>query len=488
MDIFEPDKEMPLTSWVAPTAASITPQAFAETSPVSLSGAQIFHALDPLRKARAWHSPPILGIDKMLLLDAWAALNSRLGALPPFQHPNYAAHMQKPPHPAAISAYIATILDGPNNYTRESGEATLEMESEAVAELARMLGLSSHAIGHLTSSGTIANLEALWIARELKPRSKVVFSDQVHHGHLKVCRLLGLEPIQVPSDRLGCIDLMALEQVLQGGNVGTVVVTAGTTGLGAIDPIHEVVKLRARYEFWLHADACYGGFFTLLSYGSDALVPTEPFAALVDCDSISIDPHKHGLQPLGCGCLLLREAPPTFPLSFKRPSYVDAALLAPDDPCRIECSRSGAAAAALWFTFKCFPLQQDCGLGPVLAASLRAARRWAALFQTSSQLKLFVEPMLDVLTYFPLVGARSTSELDTHSHTLAAAARADNDNPMYLSTLSVKSLDLSAQIPGLKVDTPYCHVLRTVLMKPEHEGASNYMYARLTQLVNNIWG
>lgn len=485
MDFFEPGNNLRLTPWVEPTSLSDHPQPNAAATPAILSGVQIFRALDPLHKDEAWSDTPVLGIDETQLLSAWTEFVSLLGKLPPFHHPDYAAHMQKPPHPAAISAYIAAMLVDPNNYTRESGEATLQMESEAVAKLARMLGLSPHAIGHLTSSGTIANLEALWIARELNPGSKIVFSDQAHHSHLKACRLLGLEPIQIASDRLGCIDLMALEHVLQRGNVGTVVVTAGTTGLGAVDPIHDVVKLRARYGFRLHADACYGGFFTLLSYGSDALVPTEPFAALADCDSISIDPHKHGLQPLGCGCLLLQEALPSFPTS-KMPSYVDAASLAPDDPYRIECSRSGAAAAALWFTLKCFPLQHDRGLGPVLAASLRAARRWAALLQTSSQLKLFVEPTLDVVTYFPSVGARCTSELDMYSHALAVAARETNNERIYLSTLSVKSSYLSAQIPGLKIDTPYCRVLRTVLMKPEHEEAADDMYGRLVQLVNNI--
>lgn len=348
-----------------------------------------------------------------------------------------------------------------------------------------MLGLPPSASGHLTSSGTLANIEALWMARERMPGGKVALSDQAHHGHLDACRLLGLEAIPVESDHAGRLDPMALETVLRRENVGTVVVTAGTTGFGAVDPIHEVVRLRARYGFRLHADACYGGFYTLLSRGPGALLPAEPFAALAECDSIAIDPHKHGLQPLGCGCLLLREALPSS-ASPRQPSYVDAASLAPDDPYRIECSRSGAAAAALWFTLKCFPLQTDRGLGPILAASLRAARRWATLLQTSSQLKLFMEPALDIATCFPLAGARSTSQLDAHSQALAAAAREANTTPLYLSTLSVRSAHLAARIPGLSVDEPHCRILRMVLMKPEHEKAVDDMYGRLACLVDTL--
>ena len=487
MDFFDPGKDIPLAPELPPPSLSGTAPANGETRPASLRGTNIFRALDPLCKDETWPDTPVLSLDETQLLNNWTELISRLGTLPPFHHPDYAAHMQKPPHPVAISAYIAAMSAGPNNYTRESGEATLVMECEAVAELARMIGLPPSAGGHLTSSGSIANLEALWMARELKPGgNKVALSDQAHHSHLDACRLLGLETIQVESDRAGCIDPMALEKVLRCGDVGAVVVTAGTTGLGAVDPIHDVIKLRARYGFRLHADACYGGFYTILSRGSGALVPTEPFAALAECDSIAIDPHKHGLQPLGCGCLLLREGFPSFRPSQQRPSYVDAASLAPGDPYRIECSRSGAAAAALWFTLKCFPLQPDRGLGPILAASLRATRRWAALLQTSSQLRLFAEPVLDIAAYFPLVGARSTSKLDAYSQALAVAAREANEAPLYLSTLSVKSAYLAAQIPGLGISAPYCRILRTVLMKPEHEKAVDAMYERLVRLVEAL--
>lgn len=484
MDFFEPGKNSYLTRGLAPAPSGI-PRSEGGALPASLSGANIFRALDPLCKDEMWPDTPVLNLDAAHLLKAWTDLVSRLGTLPPFHRPDYAAHMQKPPHPAAVSAYIAAMLAGPNNYTRESGEATLVMEREAVAELVRMLGLPPSASGHLTSSGTLANIEALWMARERMPGGKVALSDQAHHGHLDACRLLGLEAIPVESDHAGRLDPMALETVLRRENVGTVVVTAGTTGFGAVDPIHEVVRLRARYGFRLHADACYGGFYTLLSRGPGALLPAEPFAALAECDSIAIDPHKHGLQPLGCGCLLLREALPSS-ASPRQPSYVDAASLAPDDPYRIECSRSGAAAAALWFTLKCFPLQTDRGLGPILAASLRATRRWATLLQTSSQLKLFMEPALDIATCFPLAGARSTSQLDAHSQALAAAAREANTTPLYLSTLSVRSAHLAARIPGLSVDEPHCRILRMVLMKPEHEKAVDDMYGRLACLVDTL--
>src|SRR6185312_15431712 len=96
-------------------------------------------------------------------------------------------------------------------------------------------------------------------------------------------------------DELGRIDLDALDHLLGTGRVGTVVVTTGTTGLGAVDPVHEVVPLARKYGARVHVDAAYGGFFSLLArseepYGLDR----RPWLAIPDCDSVVVDPHKHG--------------------------------------------------------------------------------------------------------------------------------------------------------------------------------------------------
>src|ERR1700757_79136 len=92
----------------------------------------------------------------------------RLGDNYPYFHPLYAGQMLKPPHPIARAAYAMASWLNPNNHALDGGRASSAMEVEAVREIASMFGWQEH-LGHLTSGGTFANLEALWVAGQLAP-------------------------------------------------------------------------------------------------------------------------------------------------------------------------------------------------------------------------------------------------------------------------------------------------------------------------------
>src|SRR5579863_7562823 len=97
-----------------------------------------------------------------------AQIAGRLGNNYPYFHPLYAGQMLKPPHPIARAAYALAMSINPNNHARDGGRASSAMEVEAVCGLAAMFGWGGpNFLGHLTSSGTLANLEALWIAGQL---------------------------------------------------------------------------------------------------------------------------------------------------------------------------------------------------------------------------------------------------------------------------------------------------------------------------------
>ncbi len=391
----------------------------------------------------------------------------------PFFHPRYAGQMLKPPHPVAALGYAAAMLINPNNHALDGGPPTAAMEKDVVRHLAAMFQLPGETLGHLTSSGTIANLEALWVARHCRPGLAIAFSEAAHYTHGRMAEVLAMRPVEVPADRQGRMQLEALEEQLKTGKVGTVVLTAGTTGLGAVDPVADALPLCRRYNARVHVDAAYGGFFVLHAHAEyGGLLSGEAarnFRAIADADSVVIDPHKHGLQPYGCGCILLRD--PALGRLYKHDSpytYFTSDELHLGE-ISLECSRAGAAAAALWLTLQVLPLSADRGLGPILAACLRAGRRWFAALETADVLRPFIEPELDIVTYFP--ARTSMLAIDVATQALFEAAMSAEE-AVFLSVLSVQSEVLKALHPGLQADRERVRILRSVLMRPEQEEVS----------------
>ena len=252
-----------------------------------------FHSLPKVE-----HSPNLDAMRTVLLEVAERMQNNY-----PYPHPLYVGQMLKPPTEIARLAYMLSLWINPNNHALDGGRASSAMEMEAVAEIAQMFGWENH-LGHLTSGGTMANLEALWVAGNLQPNKKVVASNQAHYTHSRICGVLRIPFQSVPCDGRNRMDLAALKKLLQEDDIGTVVVTLGTTATGSIDPLPEILELQAEYGFRIHADTAYGGYFILVDNLEDST------RAAYDClkyvDSIVVDPHKHGLQPYGCGCIIFK--------------------------------------------------------------------------------------------------------------------------------------------------------------------------------------
>jgi glutamate/tyrosine decarboxylase-like PLP-dependent enzyme len=397
-----------------------------------------------------------------------AELLQRLGDNYPFGHPRYAAQMLKPPHPVAVVGYLAAMLINPNNHALDGGPATAAMEKEVVKGLAAMFGLDEH-LGHLTSSGTIANLEALFVARELHPSLGVAYSTEAHYTHARMCRVLGMAGHPVAVDASGRMDVAALDDLLAKGQVGTVVVTAGTTGVGVVEPVHEVLAVARSYGVRVHVDAAYGGFFSLIADDTPDGVPSSPWKAIAECDSVVVDPHKHGLQPYGCGAILFRD--PAVGRFFGHDSpytYFTSDELHLGE-ISLECSRAGAAAAALWLTLQVFPLTPE-GLGAVLRPCRRAALRWAELISNTQQLALYQQPDLDIVTYFPVPGSASPPRLSAIDETSTSMMKLGmQDGSAFLATYVTDAAALTRRGHLINADVDHGRILRSVLMKPEAE-------------------
>jgi tyrosine decarboxylase / aspartate 1-decarboxylase len=392
-------------------------------------------------------------IEEALMLTANKLQNNY-----PYQHPLYAGQMLKPPHLAAQLAYMLAMYINPNNHALDGGKASSEMEKEAVAKMAGMFGWAAH-LGHFTSGGTVANLEALWISGSLAPQKWIVASEMAHYTHERISGVLKLPFKKVKALPDGTMDLADLEQILKTGNVGTVIATIGTTGMGTVDPLPEIIDLQAKYGFRIHADAAYGGYFSLASALNEDTA--KKFKSLQYVDSLVIDPHKHGLQPYGCGCILFRD--PSVGRFYKHDSpytYFSSNDLHLGE-ISLECSRPGAAAVAVWTTLNLFPLTKNGIFSQNLDKCINSAQWLYAKLCESDKYQVINKPELDIVIWLPK--EKSTTEISEKSRQMFEKAEKSN---LYLALFNYPSKYLKKDIDI--IDSEYVTCLRSCLMKPEH--------------------
>lgn len=397
-----------------------------------------------------------LKIEEVLMLVA-----EKLEDNYPYFHPYYAGQMLKPPHPVARLAYMLSMWINPNNHALDGGRASSQMEKEAVAEIAGMFGWNEH-LGHLTGGGTMANLEALWIAGKLNPGKKIAASEQAHYTHSRISEVLGLNFIPIPVTKNGTINIELLQNELAKGDIGTVVATMGTTATGSVDPLPELIELRKRYNFRIHADSAYGGYFILADNLEE--YTSAKFKKLTEADSIVIDPHKHGLQPYGCGCIIFKD--PSVGKYYKHESpytYFSSAELHLGE-ISLECSRPGAAAVALWATHKLLPLVKNGEFAKNIMKGRNAALKLYSNIFCDNRFITPYKPELDIVVW----GVKSPSV--SQSSDLARKIfekTAENNLHLALAELPVDFFDLESANIHKDKNTITC--LRSVLMKPEHD-------------------
>jgi len=378
----------------------------------------------------------------------------------PYHHPLYAGQMLKPPHPVARLAYAMSLWLNPNNHALDGGIASSAMEKECIAALGSMFGWDD-LLGHICGGGTMANLEALWVAGSIHPGKKIVASEQSHYTHGRISEVLSLEYDKTAVSADGRMALESLQQLLSQGDVGTVVVTLGTTGLGAVDPLSEILDLREEYAFRIHVDAAYGGYFRIASeLDTDA---RQAFDRIHEVDSIVIDPHKHGLQPYGCGCILYRD--PGVGSLYKHDSPYT--YFSSDDlhlgEISLECSRAGAAAVALWATQKLLPMNPGGEFAQSMDNCLLAARELWDRLSASDQYIPLMRPELDIVVY-----AANADNVAASTNKAKQVFRRAAEKNLHLALIELPTDMVRHYWPELNGDEEMITCLRSCLMKPEH--------------------
>lgn len=419
-------------------------------------------------------------LDPARITETAKDLARRLRGNYPFHHPQYAGQMLKPPHPAAWLAYALTMTINPNNHALDGGPPTSEMEKEVVKKLADMIGYDEQHLGHLTSGGTIANLEALFIAREIHAGKAISATTNAHYTHQRMSRVLNCDFIEIPVDSNGNPDLNFIRE--NAAKIGTIVVTMGTTGMGVVEPLSEIIDLAREFGIRVHADAAYGGFFKLIA---DKLPSSKHWARLGECDSVVIDPHKHGLQPYGCGSVLYKHA--SVGTFFKHNSPYT--YFTSDDlhlgEISIECSRAGAAAAALWTTLQLLPLSES-GLGSILTATRNATLRFAKRIKNRPGWQIVSEPQLDILGYFAEPNEKKISELNRMNKKLFQLGMENHEDGFHLSLFKLSADEFTQLFPNYAADATEAVILRSVLMKEEHISFIDELSDRLFRAVGDV--
>ncbi|MEO1022998.1 MAG: pyridoxal-dependent decarboxylase [Bacteroidota bacterium] len=427
----------------------------------------------------AFDPHPSLHVPEERLEAVFNVVSERLEGNYPFHHPVYAGQMLKSPHHVALSAYALAASINPNNHALDGGPPSSEMEKEVIKRLAFFFGYDSTCLGHLTSSGTIGNLEALWVAREIHPQKSIAFSSNAHYTHGRMCGVLGIESQVIEIDENGEFKLDEVDP----RSIGTFVVTLGTTGLGKTEALHQVVVWAKTHDIRIHIDAAYGGFFRVLAHSS--LIDGTNWKLMQEADSMVVDPHKHGLQPYGCGCVLFKNPEVArFYLHDSPYTYYTSDDLHLGE-ISLECSRAGAAAVALWATLECFPLEEARGFGPIMGACRKAALTFEQNIAESRKLTMLSPPELDIVTYFPShKGNKPVTSLSECSEAARTVFERGMESRQFYLSLYTMSADAFLKLhPEFRKDSEQVTILRSVLMRPEHEMFAEELVRRIEQAV-----
>jgi len=321
-------------------------------------------------------------------------------------HPRFLAFIPSPSN--YVSVLAEALATGFNVFAGDwlegSGPAAVELTT--VDWLRQLCGLPDTAGGLFVSGGSVANLTALAVARDvrlprLREKGRIYFSDQTHSSVEKGLRVLGVGPEQIgriESDTEFRLPLGSLERAIASDRKGgllpwCVVANVGTTNTGAVDPLREIADLCAAERLWLHVDGAYGA--------AAVLSETERLrlAGLERVDSLSLDPHKWLFQPFETGCVLLRDRRLLKESLHILPEYMKDAEPGAEEinfcDYGIQLTR-GFRALKVWMSFKIFGLES---FRAAVEQGIRSARLAESVLRRSPSWEIVTPAQLAIVSF-----------------------------------------------------------------------------------------
>ena len=366
-------------------------------------------------------------------------------------HPHCVAHLHTPPLAVSVAAETVTAALNQSLDSWDQSPVAGEIEQAVIETLAASVGYQCRtSSGVLTSGGTESNLMGLLLARDealrhrydVDPdldgipavaagRLRILTSELAHFSIARNAALLGIgerSVVPIETDNRGRMRpdkaAQALSRIDDHDEIPmALVATAGTTDHGAIDPLRELAALAARRGTWFHVDAAYGGGLLLGGTAEDQDNTHHELASLSSADSITLDLHKLGWQPIPAGVFLVRRAAALRTLE-KRVAYLNPL----DDeqagfPSLLGRSlRTTRRADAVKIAAAFATLGRE-GFADLIGGCRDLARYAAARIQEHPDLELTAEPVLTTVLFRFLPGPGTEPAPTTEPDHINAALR-----------------------------------------------------------------
>jgi len=317
-------------------------------------------------------------------------------------------------YPSALGDFLAAVT---NRYAGSlyNAPGAVRMENQCLRWLCDLIGYPEGAGGNLTSGGSIANLIGMANARDhsgITPKNyekAVIYTThQVHHCVIKAIKFTGLHAGHlrlISMDDRFRMQAEALQQQIeqdleQGLKPLIIFASAGTTDLGAVDPLQAISKIALKYKIWLHVDAAYGGAFLLTEHGQ------QKMEGIRNADSVTIDPHKGFFLPYGTGALLVSDVEKLYESQHMAANYMQDTVSVEQEYSPADLSPELSKhfrGLRMWLPLQLF------GIEPFRAAlneKLLLTRYFYEKIQQIEGIKVGPEPELSILIfrYIPASG------------------------------------------------------------------------------------